>query len=122
SGRSAYLVSLLLLLVSTRLIIVLNATPTPQLYTLSLHDALPICAGLHRRARAGRRRPRPRGGRSARRRRARANGSSRVHRCASRSEERRVGKECRSWGAADQSKKKKEREGTRTVKSKRKEY
>src|SRR2546422_6236727 len=28
-----------------------NDTATTEIYTLSLHDALPICRGLHRRAR-----------------------------------------------------------------------
>src|SRR5438132_4237865 len=32
----------------------LNDTPTPETYTLSLHDALPICAGLHQAGREGR--------------------------------------------------------------------
>src|SRR5437868_15278111 len=51
-----------------------NAPPTPEIYTLSLHDALPICrqagegAGLEGegrgRPRLGERRPRLRGGRS----------------------------------------------------------
>src|SRR5690242_13987723 len=80
-----------------------NAPATTEIYTLSLHDALPISPGA-----GSRRGSRQMSGMPEEKRRGRLkNGNppgdfAKAPRCgAKRSEERRVGKECRSRWSAD---------------------
>src|SRR2546426_9995903 len=69
-----------------------NDTATTEIYTLSLHDALPISPGL----RAGMQNLMLRDTRRLRVARTRQSSDSRKLHFLRRSEERRVGKECRS--------------------------